>query len=420
MTRRKTTRIGRTRRKAALEVSEVNVFNEQALKFLTPNADLTEMLRAMYRTGTDYCVMLPPWNSKDYVIFTKDQLILLIERDGPNIRISDIPKLTAKGAFKPLIFSSRPAASDAGIDSDDIQVLIIEDEQAGLSSLKEALASRDPDFPAWWEAPVPFVMHRRRRTYPNPAAERMFGDVLEGLPRDLPEKDEFLVNLANLSDEEAPRSLMFRRLEGDVFTLEDCTGDAAAAADISWWAAVGKAWIAILDKGKREYRRCGKAEIEEMEEEQLAALEAESTLIPCEWEDGVLGYLCVKKRVVKKKTYEKTENARTESARTENAKTGRPKTKIDPAEVHTKARKSSRPARKRKKAGDSPAGGGAPKEEEPIENRILKVLGPQTLGLLAPGRAFSASAGAGTEQLPLSSRETRKPQTKEKPGTKEK
>jgi hypothetical protein len=359
----------------------VNVFHEQALKFLTPDADLTEMLRTMYRTGVDYCVILPFWNSRDYVIFTKDQLVLLIERGIPDVRVADIPKLAAEGIFKPLLFSDRPAApDDADLNPDELQVLVIDDEDVGLSSLREALQSREPDFPAWWEAPVPLVMHRRRRTYANAAAERTFGEELKGLPRDLPEKDEFLLSLQS---GETPRSLMFHRLEDDIFTLEDCTGDVLAAADIAWWAAVGKAWIAILDKGKRVYRRYEKAEIESMEEDELAVLSAENTLIPCEWESGLLGYLCVRKRVVKKERFEPTAS---EKAKTEKAKTGR-----------TEARKPGRPVRKRAETdrpAEEKASGEAPEKPSREENEILEVLGPQAMGLLAAGTVFSAAEGA--------------------------
>jgi hypothetical protein len=359
----------------------VNVFHEQALKFLTSDADLTEMLRTMYRTGVDYCVILPFWNSRDYVVFTKDQLVLLIERGIPDVRVADIPRLAAEGIFKPLLFSDRPAVpNDADMNPDELQVLVIDDEEVGLSSLREALMSREPDFPAWWEAPVPLVMRRRRRTYANAAAERIFGEELQGLPRDFPEKDEFLLNLQG---GQTPRSLMFHRLEDDIFTLEDCTGDVLAAADIAWWAAVGKAWIAILDKGKRVYRRYEKAEIESMEEEELAVLSAENTLIPCEWENGLLGYLCVRKRVAKKERFEQPPSEKT---KTEKTKTGR-----------AEARKPGRPARKRVEA-DRPAreeaSGETPENPPREENEILEVLGPQAMGLLAPGTVFSAAEGA--------------------------
>jgi hypothetical protein len=371
----------------------VNVFSEQALKFLTPNSDLTEMLRTMYRTGVDYCVMLPSWNFRDYVVFTKDQLVLLIERDSPDVRVSDIPELAAQGAFKPLLFSDKPVMPDnADVDLDALQVLFIEDEQAGLSSLREALASRDPDFPEWWEAPVPFVMHRRRRTYSNSAAKRMFSEELEELPRDLPEKDEFLVNLEGEQGGFAPpRSLMFHRLEGDIFTLEDCTGDVVAAADIAWWAAVGKAWIAILDKGKRVYRRYEKAEVEAMESEELAALSTENTLIPCEWESGILGYLCVKKRALKKKSEPaKTEKTKIEKAKIEKAKASR-----------TEPRKPSRPVRKRPGPAAAEEAEEEAAEKTPQENAVLEALGPQAMGLLTPGAVFPEAqkdAGRGAKK----------------------
>ncbi|MDR2174599.1 MAG: hypothetical protein LBO82_01510 [Synergistaceae bacterium] len=354
----------------------MNAFHEQALKILTPDSNLTEMLRTMYRTGVDHCVMLPSWDFRDYVVFTKDQLVLLIERDSPDVRISDIPRLAAEGAFKPLLFSDRPTLpDDADVDPDELPVLVVEDDQVGLSSLREAIASQAPDLPAWWEAPVPLVMHRRRRIYPNPTAERMFGEELRELPRDLPEKDEFLVSLRS---GDSPRSLMFRRLEDDIFTLEDCTGDVLAAADIAWWAALGKAWMTILDKGKRVYRRYEKAEIEEMGEEERAALSAENTLISCEWEDGIVGYLCVRKKLLKKSPVKtKTEKAeKTGTAARKSLRTGKQtKTKDLPAEEEAR------------EGVPEEASVEVPKEE----HEILKALGPQAMGLLAPGAGFSAA-----------------------------
>jgi hypothetical protein len=347
----------------------VNVFYEQALKFLTPDSDLTEMLRTMYRTGVDYCVMLPSWDSRNHVIFTKDQLVSLIERNSASVRVSDIPKLAAEGVFKPLLFSDRPAVPN-GIDADpgELQVLVIKDDRARISSFSEAIASRGPDFPAWWDVPIPLVMYRRRKLHPNATAAHMFGEGIGELPHDLLERDEFLVDVQG---GRAPRSLMFRRLEGDIFTLEDCTGDVLAAADITWWAAVGKAWIAILDKGKREYRRCEKAEIEEMDEDELAAISADNTLIPCEWEGGILGYLCVKKKTVKPKA--------------------------DRAGVR------KRPAEER--AGTKPR---AAVKEAPKENDVLRVLGPQAMGLLTPGAVFPPAEDGG--EGPSSPREKQGPQ----------
>jgi hypothetical protein len=350
----------------------------QALKTLTTRSSLTVLLRTLYRMGLDYCVLPPGEDFRDIIVFTKDQLVSLIERGSSEASLSDIStianisniaKRVAQGLFKPMaIFKSDASSSDlastGGLgDPEQLQVLVIDDKGAAVSSLKEALTPKGPNLPEWWEAPIPFVLCGDGVFHINRTAMLMFGPDLKRLASGgLPDKNEFLVTLEGGSN---PCTVTFRRLEEDIFMLDDCTGDVAAAADIAWWAAVGKAWAAALDREKIAYRRCAE------EEAEVLRAENEHTVHPCEWEGELLGYLCVEKK-----------NAKNFPHNVKNSKSFKKK----------QARHRSVPSKNTPETAAAPPSSGS-----------LATLSPQTMGLLAPGSGFGheeASAGesAGTDE----------------------
>jgi hypothetical protein len=303
----------------------------------TQSSTLAELLRALYLARADYCVMLSP----DMLIFTKDQLVAMIERSSAERQVSEIRAFAADGLFKPI--AAADLLNEPSFELEHTYALVMSDDGSEVSTLKEALNPGTPAFPVWWTAPIWLAMHRRGKIYLNGAAAEAFGgagpgqektggvlSLLERAAKDLPTKDEFLVEL-NVDGE--PLSIAFRRISVNIFLMEDC--DAAAAADIAWWAAVGKAWAATLDREGWRYRRCGKTELDEMKVSEIKELRENNTLIPCEWEDELLGYLCVSKRQ------------------------GEPEPEPEP-EIED--------------AGLVPA-----------DDDALRVLGPQALGLLAPG-----------------------------------
>jgi hypothetical protein len=331
--------------------------HNQALKALTTRSSLTVLLRTLYRIGLDYCVLLPLGDFRNIIVFTKDQLVSLIERGSSEASIADIPKRVAQGLFKPVaIFKSDSSSSDfvskgSFGDPDRLQILLIDNEGATISSLKEALDPKGPDLPEWWEAPIPFVMCGGGALHINPTAMLMFGPDLKCLASsDLPDKDEFLVTLEGKA---SPCTVTFHRLEGDIFMLDDCTGDMAAAADIVWWAAVGKAWIATLDREKLAYRRCTETEAE------VLRAENEHSVLPCEWEGELLGYLCVEKKTAINTSQKKKEEAgKRKHMRRKNAL---PRNAFENISPPSKASLASAP---------------------------LATLGPQAMGLLAAGVDF--------------------------------
>jgi hypothetical protein len=329
---------------------------EQSLQSLTSQSSLLVLLRTLYGMVLDYCVLKSLGDSEKVIVFTKDQLISLIERSSPDTSVGDLPKLAARGLFRSVI----PP------ESDNTRVLVVEEEGASVSSIREALAS-GPVFPEWWGAPVALAVRSAKKLYFNPTAVQTFGPELKRLAScSLPDRDEFLVEL------EGSRTaclLTFRRLEQNVFILEDSTGDAALAEDIAWWASIGKAWVATLDGEKRSWRRCAESEIDVLREGE------KNMVLPCEWEGRLLGYFCVENPGVKRGRPAGAKGVDEKSAgRNSDVKSAKKPARRAAASV-------SKTATRRNEA----------KDETKRENEPLNVLGPQAMGFLTPGTNFAAN-----------------------------
>ena len=308
----------------------MNGSSEELLLSLSPSSTLLVLLRALYRLFLDYGVLWPDGSERAFV-FHKDQLVALIERGQSEALVRDLPRLADEGLIRPV----GPEEED-----EEIQALLVERRGARVLPLVEAAAPWEPKFPDWWEAPLPFAMCARNQMRINRTAALMFGADLERLSvAELPEKDEFIVDLEG---REEPCFLAFRRLEPDIFILEDCTGDLMEAQDISWWAGLGRAWVASIEKEGRTWRR---------EEDALPEGFAGQAW-PCEWDGRFLGWLCVEGPA-----------AAVASAVSDGGEPDAP----PPI------------PRKKPRARRSP-----PKRED----EVLKAIGPQTMGLLAPGRGL--------------------------------
>ncbi len=319
----------------------MSAMQDDVLGSLTPSSTLLVVLRTLYRLRLEYGVYLPE-DSTDTVVFSKDQLVALIERVNAETLVKDLTSLAERGIFRPL------AVSEDFTNEEDapIQALVVEKRGAWLEPLMEALLPHEPDFPEWWEAPLPFALCERGRIYINQMALLMFGPELERIPvPSLAESDEFLVEL---EVGERPRFLTFRRLEPDIFILEDCSSDdLAEAQDISWWAAIGKAWTVLLESENYSWHRA-----EELEED------FSGKAYPCEWDGRFCGYFCV------------------EAPASSNEE---PKPAVQDVKPEQQQKNEKpKPSRRRRASRAKPK-----KEDE-----ALKALGPQTMALLAAGQVF--------------------------------
>lgn len=316
----------------------MNPASEDLLLTLSPSSTLLVLLRALYRLLLDYGVLWPDGSEEPFV-FRKEQLVVLIERGESESLVRDLPRLAEGGLI-------RPVSPEACEEEEGVRALLLERRGARILPLVEAAAPWEPEFPEWWEAPLPFALCARGQMRINRTAALMFGSDLERLNvADLPEKDEFIVDLEGRTPS---CFLAFRRLEPDIFILEDCTDDLVEAQSISWWAGLGRAWIASIEGEGRTWRR-----------EEAPPEDFSGEAWPCEWEGRFQGWLCVE-------SPEGTVPKPPDAVQAEEAEKAQEPVAIDVRAVKKKAR----PRRS------------SPKRED----EVLKAIGPQTMGLLAPGQ----------------------------------
>ena len=308
---------------------------ESDLTSLTPDSTLLYFLRILFSTAAEYAVYIP--DSGDAVVINKGQLISMIERNCADAMIKRLPQLAARNIFTPIDVST--------IDSpEEFSALYVRNTGAFLGSLEVALNPDLPQFPEWWNAPVPFAMSSRGVLKLNDKAISMFGTGLEKLnAAELPDRDEFIVRLDGLN---GTRFIAFRNLSPGIFAIDDCTEDLTDAQDITWWAAVGQTWIKEVEARGGTWQRFSNPPEDK----------DSKTFRACEWNGEIQGYLNIEmpQRKIKKES---------------------------PKKIHKtkEIKKSPEPEAKSKEIS----------EEIPVgktKDDVIGRIGPQAMALLAAGQ----------------------------------
>ena len=207
----------------------------------------------------------------DVVVLNKGQLVFLVERGCADALIKTLPQLAERGIIQPL----NPESIEY---PQDLRALYVSNTGSFTGSLETALYPDEPQFPEWWNAPVPFALSSRGVLRLNDTAISMFGYGLEKLnAQELPDRDEFIVRLDGLN---GTRFIAFRKLRPGIFTVDDCTEDLTDAQDITWWAAVGQAWVKEIEAQGGKWQR-----LSNPPEGKGKAFRA------CEWQGQLQGYL---------------------------------------------------------------------------------------------------------------------------------
>ena len=397
-----------------LEIENLdNLKNERILFSLSRSSPLLDFLRAMYSLVLDYGVYLGDKNSEP-LIFSKDQLVFLIERGQVDLLLKDLPELERAEVIHAIRLEEFASP-------ENIQALIIEKRGVSIGTLAGAFNPNQTEYPVWWTAPIPFAKCTRDKVKLNPAALSEFDSELERLnAAALPEKDEFIVELEG---KDRPMFLSFRRLAAGIFTIEDCTGDLVEAQDISWWAGLGRLWMNLIEAGGHKWRRLEDASdlknldlnldldnIDLNNADDLERIEALSgaQILPCEWQDRFMGYLCIEPESALNKNDDANKAAESEIKVENKAENKIIEDKIEDAEdnidveaaqpdadinlenVDVEVNDENKNENKEHAQAheviddidnevlDDESGGSE-------ENDILKAISPQTMGLLAPG-----------------------------------
>ena len=240
------------------------------LTSLTPDSTLLYFLRTLFGTAAEYAVYIP--DEGDAIVINKGQLVSMVERNCADAMIKRLPQLAERNIFRPLNVEK--------IDSpEDSLALYVKNTGSFIATLEAALNPDEPQFPEWWNAPVPFAMSSRGVLKLNNKAVSMFGTGLEQLnAAELPDRDEFIVRLEALNK---TRFIAFKNLSPGIFIIDDCTEDLTDAQDITWWAAVGQAWIKEIEARGGTWQRFNNPPEDK----------DSKTFRACEWNGEIQGYL---------------------------------------------------------------------------------------------------------------------------------
>ena len=256
---------------------------------LTPESTLIYLLRILFSSNSDYAVYIP--DSGDVIILTKEQLAFLVERGCADAMIKTLPQLVKRNIIQPV----NPEEIEY---PQEVRALYVETAGTFVNNLEPALSPDEPQYPEWWNAPVPFAISSRGVLRLNETARKMFGQGLEKLnAQELPERDEFIVRLEGTN---GARFIAFKKLRPGIFTIDDCTEDLNDAQDITWWAAVGQAWVREIEAQGGKWQR-----LDEPPEGKTKGFRA------CEWNGELQGYLDIdmpsRKKAPEKKKVEAPE-----------------------------------------------------------------------------------------------------------------
>ena len=252
---------------------------------LTPESTLLFLLRTLFETASEYAVYIP--EAGDVMILTKGQLVSMVERNCADSMIKTLPQLAERSIFKPL----KPEEIEY---PHEIRALYVRNTGSFVSTLDTALYPDEIQFPEWWNAPVPFALCSRGILKLNDNAVQKFGTGLEKLnANELPERNEFMVRVEGA---EKDRLMAFKKLRPGIFLIDDCTDALNDAQDMTWWAAVGQAWIAEIESQGGKWQKTDEPP------------EDKKVFRACEWQGQLQGYLIIemppRKKIKRKKPEE--------------------------------------------------------------------------------------------------------------------
>ena len=310
------------------------------LTSLTPDSTLIYFLRTLFGTAAEFAVYIP--DSGDAIVINKGQLVSMVERNCADAMIKRLPQLAERNIFQPLDVKKIDAPEDS-------IALYVKNTGSFVASLEFALTPDAPQFPEWWNAPVPFAMSSRGVLKLNDKAVNMFGTGLEQLnASELPDRDEFIVRLDGLN---GTRFMAFKMLRPCIFSIDDCTEDLTDAQDITWWAAVGQTWIKEIEARGGTWQRLNNPPEDK----------DPKTFRACEWNGEIQGWLNIempRKKVKSPQKIKEPENFQEDKKIQE---------KADEADEVKKDIQNEEPTVRK-------------------SDDIIGKIGPQTMALLAAGQ----------------------------------
>ena len=265
----------------------MNKHKSDILDSLSFNSTLGEVIRILYSIALNYCI-LRSVDKEKVIMLSKDQLVALLERGYSENKVYDLFDLAENKAFKPL------DSEELAVELAEENVLAVSEEYGKIMKFTEANENIEPEYPSWWEIPLPLVILLKGKIIINKTANNLSisKSLMHIKTSSLPLKQkEFFVTLKE-KDNKKSHSVLFKQLGNRVYLIDDVTQDVETADDIVWWASVGKAFASKIESE-------GKIMIRDGEETDQFELEEE---ISCVWDGRNIGKLRIGYKAERPKT----------------------------------------------------------------------------------------------------------------------
>jgi hypothetical protein len=219
-----------------------------------------ELLRKLYSLRIDWVVVE---KRKKKIVLHKERLISFMGMGLGDSPLEDVLKGKRFSSFE---------------DIPQGEKVLFLDEKGGRIEDFDREPPDAPVTPSWWSVPLPIVKIDGGAEL-NEKAAALFGrlSLTAKEIKSLGEKGEALLS-------KGKKRVYLSEIEGPYYLAEDVSGEISMAEDIGWWAAVGRALAERLRReGKDLVRR-----------DRMSQAEVDNELLPCRWENDLLGYLEIK------------------------------------------------------------------------------------------------------------------------------
>lgn len=232
---------------------------------------LSKLLRDLYLHGIEFCLFFSP--GEGHPVFSKDQIISVLEKGEGERSVCELTELCPS-------FSTLEDLLGKNVLRKQAELLVLKDGDLSILPVSSILGMPEGDvetgIPLWWDAPLPFVSWTGGRF----SANRKAAELLEGIPVPRGQGPEFLCEASG------EKCFLFREIHPAVFLVDDVSEDMGNAKEMTWWAAVGKAFVSRL-RGKG-------FSVEKITETPPSADDERDEVLACVWDEDILGYLKVK------------------------------------------------------------------------------------------------------------------------------
>ncbi len=276
-----------------MKKSEKIVVKKDMLSLLST---VQEILRALYFYGADYILVQ---SGKRERLLHKEQLVALLEQGREKATLEDVFTLNLnESIYAKMQMEDIPSMS---LLLQFIQTGAGADGELSLSTFEEhrerKVIENTVIMPDWWGIPLPLVHIDDDRVFLNAVATEAIpgGAVSMARQIDRMRTDRIVI----IKEKKKERTFSLTPLAENTYLVEDISGDFEMAEDLVWWAAIGRAFMSRMQENGLIVKRLSPFE---------DAPENVAEIIPCHWENELVGRLAIRlPELAEMKTEEKTE-----------------------------------------------------------------------------------------------------------------